>query len=382
MSNIKELSSLPDLSFIENKTLQEVRDEMRQDYLDKLSELSGEKEELPDAHPDRLIIGAAAAQIYQAMQYIDRGAKQNFLKYAEGEYLDNLAAFKKIERQAAQKATTTLRFTASATQTSVIGIPGGTKVKTDGNIYFTTDNYCEIKPGELTVDVTATAYESGTASNNVGIGEVKTIVNPVGYIQSVTNLTVSVGGSEIEGDYSLTERTYNSPHSLSVAGPTKSYEFWAKQSRADIDSVVAYTPAPTEVNIVFMLKDGVSPNETDIAAMESYLQYKGIRPVAEKVRAMAPESVEYSIDLVYYIAKSDEDKVGVIQTAVNNALIEYQEWQRKIGKDINPSKIHQLLVGAGAKWIDINSPKKIKVTPYAIPKIVSVSCAYGGVEDD
>ena len=41
-----------------------------------------------------MILYSAAAQIYQAMQYVDRAGKQSLLKYSYSEFLDNLALLK------------------------------------------------------------------------------------------------------------------------------------------------------------------------------------------------------------------------------------------------------------------------------------------------
>lgn len=381
MSNITELANLPELSFIDNATLQDVKDEIISDYLAKLSEL-GEKAELGTAHPDRLIMYAAAAQIYQCMQYIDRGAKMNFLKYSEGDFLDSLAAYKGLIRNAAERATLTLEFTLSAPQTEVVPVPGGTRVKTDSNKYFITDNYMEIPVGELTGKVTATAYEGGTAYNGVAVGEIKTLVDPVGYIQSVTNITVSRGGADIESDDNLTLRIYQSPPTYSVAGPAAAYEYWARFSRGDIADVKAYSPSASEVNIVFILKDGVLPDEQDLAEMEDYLKAKPLRPLTDLVRAMAPTEKEYNIDLTYYINTDDDQQVATIQKAVNTAINNYVAWQRVIGRDINPSKIYQFLMGAGVKRVEITAPTFISMEEYSIAKAGNINVRYGGTEDD
>lgn len=381
MSNITELANLPDLSFIDNATLQDVRDEMISDYLAKLSEL-GEKAELGTAHPDRLIMYAAAAQIYQCMQYIDRGAKMNFLKYSEGDFLDNLAAYKGLMRNTAERATLTLEFTLSAPQTEVVPVPGGTRVKTDSNKYFITDNYIEIPVGELTGKVTATAYEGGTAYNGVAVGEIKTLVDPVGYIQSVTNITVSRGGADIESDDNLTLRIYQSPSTYSVAGPAAAYEYWARFSRGDIADVKAYSPSASEVNIVFILKDGVLPDEQDLAEMEDYLKAKPLRPLTDLVTAMAPTETVYNINLKYFINTEDEQQSVAIQSAVQSAVNDYISWQRVIGRDINPSKIYQFVMSAGAKRIEITAPTFMTMAQYSIGKVGTVNIVYGGTEDD
>lgn len=383
MSSIKELAWLPELSFIDNKTQQDIKNEMINDYISYLRN-AGQPAELPESHPDRLILYAMADQISQALQYIDRGAKQNFLKYAYGEYLDNLAAFKRIERLAAQPATTTLKFTLSAEQGSVVGIPAGTRVKTDSNVYFATDNYCEIPAGELDATITATALNAGTEGNGIAVGEVKTIVDPVGYVASVTNTAISAGGSNIETDDELTLRVYLAPPAWSVAGPLAAYEYWAKRARADIESVKAYSPKDkaTEVYIVFMLDGGVMPDEAACKAMCDFLMNKSIRPVTDKVTALAPTEVEYNIELKYFIAESDENRAMNIQAAVSEALNEYVSWQRTIGRDINPSKIYQYLMGAGAKRIELISPVFTEVEDYSIPKAANIKCTYGGVEID
>ena len=381
MSNIKELEGFPDLTFIDNKSLQDVRNEMVSDYLAKLSEL-GEKAELGEAHPDRLILYSAAAQIYQCLQYVDRGAKMNFLKYSIGEWLDNLAAYKNLTRKEAERATVMLEFTLSDVQPQVIAIPGGTRVKTEGHKYFFTDNYIEIPAGELTGTVSATALEGGVSYNNVAIGELKILVDLIGYVDKVTNITVSRGGADVESDDELTLRIYRTPPAFSVAGPTAAYEYWAMQSRGDIGSVKAYSPEPTVVYVIFMLKNGILPDENDIKSMEEYLRSKSIRPVADLVRAFAPEEVEYDIDLTYYINESDENKAAKIQQDVSTAMTSYLNWQREIGRDINPSKIYQFLMSAGAKRVDIVAPVCVTLDKYAISKVNSISVKYGGIEDD
>ena len=381
MSNIKELAWLPELSFIENKTQQDFRDEMVNDYIAYLKE-AGQPAELPEAHPDRLIIYSAANKINQLAQYIDRGAKMNFLKYSEGEFLDNLAAFKKISRYAAQKATTTLRFTLSAMQSSVVAIPGGTRAKADSGVYFVTDSYCEIPPGGMSVEVTATAYNSGESSNDVAVGEVKTMVDPVGYVGSVENITKSKGGSNVETDDELTLRIYNAPPSFSVAGPEPAYEYWGKQARSDIEDVKMYSPSGAVAHVIFTLDGGVLPDAEDCKAMETFLREKPIRPLAELVVAMAPKVVNYNINLKYFISRSDESKVTLIQESVAEALIDYQKWQRVIGRDINPSKIYQFMMAAGVKRIELTEPGRAVVDEYSIPIAKNVSCIYGGVEDD
>ena len=92
----------------------------------------------------RQILYAAAAQIYQAMQYIDRQGKQSLLKYSYSDFLDNLAIFKGVTRNQATAATCTLRFTLSAERETATAIPQGTRVASSGAVYFATDEYLSL----------------------------------------------------------------------------------------------------------------------------------------------------------------------------------------------------------------------------------------------
>ncbi|MFQ8778359.1 MAG: hypothetical protein ACLR78_14180 [Roseburia sp.] len=92
-------------------------DEMIADFCAKYAEESGEEITLGKADPYRMILYAAALQIYQGMQYIDRAGKQSFLKYAYADFLDNLGALKGVERKSGDGSTAIERFSASEKKT-------------------------------------------------------------------------------------------------------------------------------------------------------------------------------------------------------------------------------------------------------------------------
>ena len=145
--------NFPDISFIDNSTIEDVLTQMINDYQSKYKEITNKEAALAKADPHRLIMYACAVQIYQAMQYADYAGKVSFLKYARGEYLDNLVAIRGIQRQQAKPATTTLQFSISEPVASVVGIPAGTRATNGNNVFFATDEYVEIKAGEISVSV-------------------------------------------------------------------------------------------------------------------------------------------------------------------------------------------------------------------------------------
>lgn len=378
------IKSLPDISFIDNKDIDQVRQEMVADYESFISEATGQTVTLERSSVHRMELYAAAAQIYQAMQYIDRQGKQSILKYSYSDFLDNLAIFKGVTRNPATPATTTLRFTLSAERDTATGIPQGTRVSTAGAIYFATDVYAEIPAGSTTVDVPATCTVAGTDGNGFAAGELATIVDPIPYVASVTNTTATEGGAEIESDDDLAERVFLAPGAYSTAGPEDGYLYHAKAYSAAIGDVVATSnQAVGTVDIVFIMADGSTPGEEMIEGLEGYLQGKTIRPMTDLVRVAAPQEVTYTINLTYYINRSDSAKAVTIQAAVAQAVADYQTWQRAIGRDINPSQLVRMIMDAGAKRVTVTAPTYTAVDATKVSALQGDAViSYGGLEDD
>lgn len=378
------IKSLPDISFIDNKTIDQVRQEMVADYESFISEATGQTVSLERSSVHRMELYAAAAQIFQAMQYIDRQGKQSILKYSYSDFLDNLAAFKGVTRTPATAATTTVRFTLSAERDTATGIPQGTRVSTAGSIYFATDVYAEIPAGSTTVDVPATCTVAGTDGNGLAIGELTTIVDPIPYVASVSNTTATEGGAEIESDADLAERVFLAPGAYSTAGPEDGYIYHAKAYSPAVGDVVATSDQEAgTVDIVFIMADGSTPREEMIEGMEGYMRSKDIRPMSDLVRIAAPEEVQYTINLTYYINRSDSAKAVTIQAAVAQAVEDYKTWQRAIGRDVNPSQLTRMVMEAGAKRVTVTAPAytvvgKTKVSALQGAAVVT----YGGLEDD
>ena len=378
------IKSLPDISFIDNKDIDQVRQEMVADYESFISEATGQTVNLERSSVHRMELYAAAAQIYQAMQYIDRQGKQNILKYSYSDFLDNLASFKGVTRNPAAAATTTLRFTLSAERDTATGIPQGTRVSTAGSIYFATDVYAEIPAGSTTVDVPATCTVAGTDGNGLAIGELTTIVDPIPYVASVSNTTATEGGAEIESDADLAERVFLAPGAYSTAGPEDGYIYHAKAYSPAVGDVEATSDQEAgTVDIVFIMADGSTPGEEMIEGMEGYLQGKTIRPMTDLVRVAAPEEVQYTINLTYYINRSDSAKAVTIQAAVAQAVEDYKTWQRAIGRDVNPSQLTHMVMEAGAKRVTVTAPAYTAVGKTEVSALQGAAVVtYGGLEDD
>lgn len=375
--------NFPEISFIDNATVEDVLTQMIADYGEKYEEITGEKASLAQANPYRLIMYAASLQIYQAMQYADYAGKMSFLTYAQGDYLDNLAALRGIHRKEATAARTVLKFSIDEEITQAIAIPAGTRVMNASGVYFSTDEYAEIAAGETETEVTATCTEAGEAGNGYAAGEISTLVNTIAYITAVSNTATTYGGADIESDDDLKERIYESPNGYSVAGSSGAYAYHTKNAVSGIGDVVVKSDSPGEVDIYFIMDDGTLPSAAVIAEVAAYLDSRTIRPLTDKVTVQAPSVAEYDIELTYYIASSDTASVTAIQEGVSAAVSAYNLWQTgKIGRDINPSVLIQKIVAAGAKRVAVTSPTFAVINESTIAQTGNVTVNYGGVEDD
>lgn len=384
MSMVSTIDGLPEVSFIDNKTLEDVKSELVSDNETAYEAATGQAISLAPASPMRLALYAAAAQIYQAMQYVDRAGKQSLLKYSYGEFLDNLAALKGLTRATATAATTTLRFTLSAAQASAVAVPAGTRATGPAGVYFATDAYAEIAIGDTYADVKATCTATGIIGNELTAGSISTIVDPIAYVSSVTNTTESAGGSDIESDDNLAERVYLAPGAYSTAGTAGGYEFAVKSYNNDIGDVKVKAGATDgTIEIVFLMDNGDTPTTSVISGVQALLDSGTVRPLTDHPTVAAPTEVNYTIDLIYCINQSDGAQAVAIQSAVSAAVSEYIAWQRKIGRDINPSKLTALVMAAGAKRVTVSSPTYTSVLESSVAALSETpTVTYGGLEDD
>ena len=70
------------------------------------------------------------------------------------------------------------------------------------------------------------------------------------------------------------------------------------------------------------------------------------------------------------------------ETAVAAAVGQYTAWQRAIGRDINPSKLGEMVMAAGAKRVEMAAPVHQIVGAKSVAVLNGQAVHYGGLEDD
>lgn len=380
---IAEIENLPDVSFIDNITLDDVQALLVRSYEERHQQITKKKISLKRADPVTFTLYACSVMLYQALLFVDRAGKQDLLKYSYGGFLDHIAAYKGVTRLPAQAAEVTVRFTLSAVQPAVVGIPLRTKVTDGDNIYFETTEYAEIPIGGEYVDVPCICQSAGAVGSGLAAGSINILVDPIPYVAKAVNIEDSRGGSDIEDDESLAERVFLAPASYSTAGPTDAYVQHTKSYGASIGSVKVTSPVPGEVEVRVLLKDGFLPSSALLDGILEHLNDDTIRPLTDHVKVLVPETVSYDLAMTYYIARSDAAKAVAIQNAVAEAIEKYNQWQTyTIGLDINPSELIRRVVDAGAKRAVVVLPEFTVVPPTTVARVGNVAVTYGGVEDD
>lgn len=331
----------------------------------------------------RIFLDQETQVLVNLKNLINETGKQNLLRYARNEVLDALGERIDTVRLTAQKAKVTLRFTLSAVQGTNTVIPQGTRVSPDGRLYFATIQSITIAAGQLTGDVIAEAVVGGKEYNNFAPGQIKTIVDPIPFVASVTNLDTSTGGSDVESDENYRERIRQAPSKYSTAGAEDAYIYWAMTADVNIQDVKITSPNPAEVRIIVLMKDGQLPTQQTLDAVITTCSYKNRRPLTDYVTAVAPTEVSYNIQLTYYISKDNSTDEVKIRSAIEDPdgiIDQYRAWQRdELGRAINPDYLRSLMYGARAFRVDITSPAYTQITVEQVAKALSVTINYGGL---
>ncbi|NDO20194.1 phage tail protein [Lachnospiraceae bacterium MD329] len=371
-----------DVSFMGDITLDGIKTTLIDEYKAAYKEITGETPIVPDE--DKAAMYAEAQTLYQLMATIDDKAKQNLLKYARGKYLDNLALRYGLTRKKEEKAAVMIRFTLSAPRENVVAIPAGTRVTgAAGKIYFATDEYAEILPGEKSVDVKCVSTSGGSVVNNFAVGELNYLVDPIAYIAKVENIDVPIGGEDKEDDQTFAERVFAARNEYSTTGAEEAYKYYTKSYSTAIDDVVVRNPSHAEIYIYILMKDREQATAGFMEGLLDYITKPQIKAMTDHVTIYNVERVNYEIDVKYYIYDTDIAKVSEIQAAVNTAIEAYKAWQcEKIGRDINDQRLISLLNAVGASRVEINKPTMTVIPANKIAHCTDVNITYGGIIEE
>lgn len=377
-----QIENYPDISFIENETLESAIDKTEAFYIEKWKELTGEDIVLHDTDEERILLRAIAYIFYQACQYTDNAGKMNLLKYSMDGFLDNIAARTGLARMEAQPAVVTVKFTLSEAQATDYTIPEGTRVSGTNleDLYFAVDEDTVIPTGETEVLCKCTCTTSGEDGNGIEPGEIDELVDTLPFIDSVENTTLSDGGADEEDDDTLAERIFLAPSEYSTCGTEDSYIFHAKSASTLVNDVSVSSPEPCYLTVTITSKTGM-PTQELIDIVTAYLNDPIRKKLTDRITVTGPDAVSFDIDVTYYISYDNQKYEETIKDQVEAAVNEYITWQTtRIGRNINPSKLIQMIVDAGANRATVTYPEHATVEANELAVLGTKTVTYGGLE--
>ena len=372
---MKNFNSLADIVFVDTD-----KSKVQTEIINAYEAVSGRS--LATGDPVRLFLLAVANIIILLLNQINETGKQNLLRYASGSNLDHKGLEMGVERNQATAAKTTIKIFLSAKMSKSVTIQAGTRFSAGDSIFFALDDTIVIPAGETEGSGSATCLNTGEAGNGYLPGQIKNLVDPVPYVDHITNSTESAGGTDEQNDDSYRADIQMAPEKFSTAGPTGAYEYYAKHASSDIADAYVWSPTPGTVEIRPLLTGGVIPGQEILNIISTACNDRTVRPLTDYVQVKAPEAVPYDIDATFYIDSDDTAQANAIQKAAAKAVNNYILWQKsKLGRDINPSELIAAIMQTGIKRVEVKKPVFTKLENTQIAKERSVNVSLGGYEN-
>jgi phage-related baseplate assembly protein len=355
------LDLVPDIDFaVKDPTV--IQSEVIADYQSAFKTLTGIVKTLAPGDPVRLHLLVVCHWLSHQRVIVDFTGKQNLLKYAHDDYLDNLGALygPRAARLQPQPAMCTLRFSLAAPLAFDAVVPKGTQCQAPNAVVFVTQTDGFIISPNLSCDVLAEALVTGAIGNNFAPGQIGSIINwNQPWSLDVSNIDTTAGGSDQETDQQYRYRLWLATESFSTCGPHDAYEFWALSSHPDIIQAVIYS-APEiagEVWIYPLLEGGVLPTQEIMDLVAATCSADTRRPLTDFVTVKLATEFVYTLDFDYYVLSDNEVLLSTIQSNVQQAVTDWILWQRSaIGRDLNSDELIKRVLEGGAKRVVINSP--------------------------
>lgn len=309
--------------------------------------------------------------------------KQRTLQYARGPVLDAIGARYGVERAQPASAAAVFRFSVDAPQAQNIIIPSGTRITTDGSVYFATSELIVLPAGGASVEGRGMCAIGGADNNGFAPGSIGTLVDLIPYISGATNITISSGGDDGEpytefGDERYRERIRLAPAAQSTAGSESAYRYFALSADPNIVDVAIDCPKdePNTVNLYPLMTGGELPDADTLQRVIDAMA-NDVRPMTDKVSALSPEPVEYTVEVKYYCTKDDEAETIKAVEGMGGAIDQYNAWQAaKLARAITPDQLRRFILapnsGVGALRVDVIHPTNFELSKSQVAKLSGI----------
>ncbi|MEJ5064287.1 baseplate assembly protein [Erwinia sp. MYb375] len=188
-------------------------------------------------------------------------------------------------------------------------------------------------------------------------------LDQLGMNNGVTRLVLSPADSStlpptaavMEKDEDFRLRIAQAFEGLSVAGPAGAYEYHARSADGRIADVSATSPAPAEVLITVLSREGRGEASAALLSVVNIaLNDENVRPVADRVSVQSANIVEYSVDATLFLYPGPEAEP--IRAAAEARLAAFVTAQSRLGRDIRRSALFAALHVEGVQRVELAQP--------------------------
>lgn len=183
-----------------------------------------------------------------------------------------------------------------------------------------------------------------------------------------------------EDDAPYLERIQLAPDSFSVAGPSGSYEFFARAADASVRDARAISPVAGQVLVSIMSSDGNGQADADlVATVQTALDDATKRPLTDQVTVQSAEVIEYAIEATVYTYAGPDAEL-VIATAQDNVAAKADNLHR-IGFDVPRTALTGAIHVAGVHSILLTSPAEdLIIDDTQVSYCTGITLVNGGVK--
>jgi phage-related baseplate assembly protein len=261
------------------------------------------------------------------------GFENCFVAWAQEKFLEARGIGRNTERLQPSPATTTLRFATEVQALTRIRIPVGTRVSDPaGQAQFLTRSVAYIEVGGSEIDVSAEASQPGSFANGFPAASLTSIVDPVPGIATVTNLTETGNGADIEALSRYRARVALAFERIGDGLSKERYFSNVLGWNARCIAVEIARPQPGYVSI-YPLMDTGAPNAEELASLLSIFNESNIHQ-GDFIQVFPPEAHEFAFTLGLTLSYPDAQEPA--RAAVQAVL---DAWSQNLGGYVAPSEL-------------------------------------------
>jgi phage-related baseplate assembly protein len=230
------------------------------------------------------------------------------------------------------------------------------------------------------------AFQEGGLQNFVAYATGANL-DHLGALVGVTRLEIApadpvTGAARVmEDDAALRQRIVLAPESFTVAGPELAYVARAKAADARVLDASATSPAPGEVLVTVLARNGDGTADTSLlAAVRAIVTDRAVRPLGDLVTVASAALVPCAVDAAVYTFAGPDP--ALIIASSRAGLDAYLADCRRLGRDVTVSGLHAALTVAGVQRLVLASPLADVVCSAAqVAHVTAIAVTHAGYDD-